>query len=76
MLKKLVIGLIIVIGILVPGMLYAIFISEQDNAANADKLNQERIEETKEEIVIHESVLPTPNEDRCIGECTWIKYEK
>lgn len=69
LLKKFVIGLIIVIGILVSGILYAIFVSEQDNTVNTDKLNQERIEETEEEIVIHESVLPTSNEDICIGDC-------
>jgi len=66
LLGKFVIGLIIVVGILVSGILYAIFVSEQDNTVNTDKLNQERIEETEEEIVI---LLPTSNEDICIGDC-------
>ena len=64
--EKFTIKLIIVIGILASGVLYVIFTTEQDSISNIT--NQETIEETEQEIVIHESMI-SAKEDTCIGNC-------
>jgi len=69
MLKPVIIIAIIGIVVVIAAGLLMTTMPTERTVSDTDKPNQEMIEETEEDIVIHESVAPSSNEDVCIGDC-------